>query len=49
MSVLRADYGGNTGLPVVADRRVGHVRAQEDDRLVEHLHRERAGVSGGRD
>ena len=37
MSVLTSHNSSNAGLPVVPDRGVGHVRAEEDDRLMEHL------------
>ena len=35
--VLAPHHGGDARLAVVPDRRVRHVRAQEDDGLVEHL------------
>ena len=37
MGVLTSHHGRNAWLPVVPDRGVGHVRAQEDDWLMEHL------------
>ena len=37
MSVLASHDGSDAGLPVVPDRGVSHVRAEEDDRLMEHL------------
>ena len=37
MSVLTSHYGSDAWLPVVPDRRMGDVSAEEDDGLVEHL------------
>ena len=37
MRVLTAHDSSNAGLPVVPDRRVGHVSPAADDRLMEHL------------
>lgn len=39
MRVLAADNCRNARLSGVADRRMGHVRAKEDDRLIENLYK----------
>ena len=39
MSVLTADHCSNAGLLVVPGGGMGHVRPQEDDRLIEHLNK----------